>query len=222
MSTDKNMTGLQILMATSNPHRIDYFSRKLAERGIRLLAPANLGLSAEAEETGQSPADNAQLKIRSLLKAAATGTIEMLPIFAMDEGLYLDGVPDELQPGLFVRRLNGQRMNDEEMIAHYLGLVDRFGKRGELHGYFLKGICVGMPADSGRCFYTFEMKARRVFTAERSEKVTEGYPLASIQKIPMFDKFKSELNEEEERQVVDVENEPILDFIERTLKFYFL
>ena len=237
MATGKKEAYPQILMATGNPHRIDYFSRKLAERDIRLLAPADLGLSAEAEETGISPVDNALLKVISLLKAAADRNLEALPVFAMDEGLYLDGVPEELQPGLHVRRLNGHRLNDEEMIDHYLSLVHQYGDSGQLTGYFLKGICVCVPAaanahipatsSSGFStvpeprFFTFEMKAHRVFTSERSEKVTEGYPLASIQRIPLFDKFKSELTEEEERQIVDVENQPILDFIEKKLKFAF-
>ncbi len=221
MATGKKKAYPQILMATSNPHRIDYFSRKLAERDIQLLAPADLGLSAEADETGISPVDNALLKVISLLKAAADRNLEALPVFAMDEGLYLDGVPEELQPGLNVRRLNGHRLNDEEMIDHYLSLVHQYGDDGQLTGYFLKGICVCVPGAVEARFFTFEMKARRVFTSERSEKITEGYPLASIQRIPLFDKFKSELTEEEERQVVDVENQPILDFIEKKLKFAF-
>ena len=221
MTNDKTTAGPQILMATGNPHRIDYFSRKLAERGIRLLAPADLGLSAEAEETGISPVDNALLKVISLLKAAADRNLEALPVFAMDEGLYLDGVPEELQPGLHVRHLNGHRLNDEEMIDHYLSLVHQYGDSGQLTGYFLKGICVCVPGAVEARFFTFEMKAHRVFTSERSEKITEGYPLASIQRIPLFDKFKSELTEEEERQIVDVENQPILDFIEKKLKFAF-
>lgn len=221
MTNDKTTAGPQILMATGNPHRIDYFSRKLAERDIQLLAPADLGLSAEADESGISPVDNARLKVLSLLKAAADRNLEALPVFAMDEGLYLDGVPQALQPGLNVRRLNGHRLNDEEMIDHYLSLVHQYGDSGQLTGYFLKGICVCVPGAVEARFFTFEMKARRVFTSERSEKITEGYPLASIQRIPLFDKFKSELTEEEERQVVDVENQPILDFIEKKLKFAF-
>ena len=221
MVTGKKEAYPQILMATGNPHRIDYFSRKLAERDIRLLAPADLGLSAEAEETGISPVDNALLKVISLLKAAADRNLESRPVFAMDEGLYLDGVPEELQPGLHVRRLNGHRLNDEEMIDHYLSLVHQYGEAGQLTGYFLKGICVCVPGAAEARFFTFEMKAQRVFTSKRSEKITEGYPLASIQRIPLFDKFKSELTEEEERQVVDVENQPILDFIEKKLKFAF-
>lgn len=221
MATGKKEAYPQILMATGNPHRIDYFSRKLAERDIQLLAPADLGLSAEAEETGISPVDNALLKVISLLKAAADRNLEALPVFAMDEGLYLDGVPEELQPGLNVRRLNGHRLNDEEMIDHYLSLVHQYGDSGQLTGYFLKGICVCVPGAVEARFFTFEMKAHRVFTSGRSEKITEGYPLASIQRIPLFDKFKSELTEEEERQIVDVENQPILDFIEKKLKFAF-
>ena len=45
----------------------------------------------------------------------------------MDDTLYLEGVPDELQPGLFLRRVNGKALNDEEMIEYYTSLVKKYG-----------------------------------------------------------------------------------------------
>ena len=41
----------------------------------------------------------------------------------MDDTLYIEGVPKDLQPGLFVRRVNGKSLTDEEMIEHYTNLV---------------------------------------------------------------------------------------------------
>ena len=35
---------------------------------------------------------------------------------SMDDGLYIENIPEELQPGLFVRRVNGKELNNEEMI----------------------------------------------------------------------------------------------------------
>ncbi len=46
-----------------------------------------------------------------------------MPTIGMDDTLYLEGVPDELQPGLFVRRVNGKALNDEEMIEYYTYLL---------------------------------------------------------------------------------------------------
>lgn len=37
-----------------------------------------------------------------------------MPCMGMDDTLYLEGVPDDLQPGLFVRRVNGKSLTDEE------------------------------------------------------------------------------------------------------------
>ena len=41
----------------------------------------------------------------------------------MDDALYLENVPEEKQPGLYVRRVEGKELDDEEMIEHYTKLV---------------------------------------------------------------------------------------------------
>ena len=37
----------------------------------------------------------------------------------MDNNLFIEGIPDELQPGVFVRRINGKELNGDEMIEYY-------------------------------------------------------------------------------------------------------
>lgn len=44
------------------------------------------------------------------------------PVFSCDSGLYFDNVPDEIQPGVHVRTINGKYLSDEEMLAYYTGL----------------------------------------------------------------------------------------------------
>ena len=53
----------------------------------------------------------------ALIKAKECYKITNLPSIGMDDSLYLEGVPDNLQPGLFVRRVNGKTLSDEEMLA---------------------------------------------------------------------------------------------------------
>jgi 8-oxo-dGTP diphosphatase len=44
--------------------------------------------------------------------------------------LYIDGLPDEQQPGLHVRRIKDKaRATDQELIKHYTEMVKRLGGR---------------------------------------------------------------------------------------------
>ena len=45
----------------------------------------------------------------------------------MDNNLYIEGLPDEKQPGTHVRRINGKELNDEEMIEYYSKLGNEYG-----------------------------------------------------------------------------------------------
>ena len=48
-----------------------------------------------------------------------------------DDTLYMEGVPEDRQPGLFVRRVNGKSLTDEEAIDYYTNLVKEYGKDGK-------------------------------------------------------------------------------------------
>ena len=50
-----------------------------------------------------------------------------IPVFSCDSGLYFDNVPDEVQPGVHVRNVNGKCLSDDEMIDYYSGLVKKYG-----------------------------------------------------------------------------------------------
>mgnify|MGYP002225500190 CR=1 FL=1 len=50
-----------------------------------------------------------------------------IPVFSCDSGLYFDNVPDEVQPGVHVRNVNGKCLSDDEMIDYYSGLVKAYG-----------------------------------------------------------------------------------------------
>ena len=128
----------------------------------------------------------------------------------MDEGLYLDGVPENLQPGTHVRRVNGKKLTDEEMITHYINLVNQYGINGKLTGYFQKGVAIL----NDNQIDTIEIKAPRCFSNTRCETITIGYPLASIQWMEELNKYKAELTKEEENKLMSKEQKEILDFIE--------
>ena len=83
-----------------------------------------------------------------------------------------------------------------------------------MKGYFLKGIAIVYNNE----IYTFEYRVNREFSNKWSSVINEGYPLASIQIIEPFGKFKSELTKEEEKVTKDVEHKDVFEFILNTIK----
>lgn len=198
---------MQFLLATTNKAKIKYYGTGLLEQGIDILTLRDLNIDLEVEENGKNPIDNAILKAKAYYEASK------LPTIAIDEGLFFENVPEEVQPGVYVRRVNGKRLEDNEMVSYYKNLVKEYGNSGQLKGYFLKSVAI-VYEDS---VYTFDYQAKRIFSSESSSIVEEGYPLESIQLIPSFHKFKSELSEEERLKIMNEDQKDIFDFILNTI-----
>lgn len=198
---------MQVLLATTNDAKIKYYGTRLKERGIDLVTLQDLNIDIDVDETGKDPIENA------VIKAKAYYDISHLPTIAIDDGLFFENVPEEVQPGTHVRRVNGKRLNDSEMIEHYMGLVNQYGTDGELDGYFLKGVAVVDKEHT----YTFDFKSKRYFTNKQSEFLDKGYPLDSIQIVSPFNKFKCELTKEEEEETLGIEKQEIFGFILKTI-----
>ena len=198
---------MKYLLATTNKAKIRRYGTKLIENGIDLVTLNDLNIELDVNENGNNPTENAIIKAKAYNQATNMVTI------AIDDGLFLNNVPNEIQPGTHVRRVNGKRLNDKEMIEHYISMVNKYGTNGELTGYFRKGVAIV----TGNNTYTFEHKSNRKFTNKQSNVIDEGYPLASIQIIESIGKFKSELTKDEEEQLMQTEKSAITDFIINTI-----
>ncbi len=89
----------QLLVATTNPHKIAEIREVLAGVPVVLATLADMGLVEEPEETGRTFAENARLK--ALHYAAATGRV----VVAEDSGLEIDALGGE--PGVQSARFLG-------------------------------------------------------------------------------------------------------------------
>lgn len=193
---------MKLLLATKNKAKIKHYGKFLQEHGIELLYLNDISTDIEVDETGNTPIQNAVQKASSYFK------ITGIPTLALDEGLFFEGVPSNVQPGTHVRRYQGKRLNDKEMIEHYISLVNQYGKNGLLPGYFLYGCAIA----NGQ-IYTHQYRSNRLFTNSQSKIVEEGYPLDSIQIIESIKKFKSELTKDEEETILKEEQQELLTFV---------
>ncbi len=199
---------MKVLLATTNDAKIKYYGTRLKEKGINLVTLKDLEIDVDVDETGKDPIENAVIKAKTYYE------ISQLPTIAIDDGLFFENVPEEVQPGTHVRRVGEKRLNDQEMIEHYINLVNQYGTDGKLNGYFLKGVAVV----NGENNYTFDYKSNRHFTNRQSNFLDKGYPLDSIQIVVPINKFKCELTKEEEEATLGIEKKEIFGFILKTIQ----
>ena len=198
----------EILFATGNASKGKRFEKGLLRHNIRTLTLKDINIKINVEENGKTAIENARIKAKELYR------ITNKPSMGMDDTLYLEGVPEEKQPGLFVRRVNGKELNDEEMIEHYLKLVKEYGVNGVLNAKWVYGMVV--INDKGEEFeYTWE-KANIYMVDRVSEKINQGYPLNSITKLKVIDKYLTDVTDED-KEKIKVNEDNVVEFIVNSL-----
>ena len=196
----------QIVFSTGNPTKAKRFSKGLLKYDIEVLSLKDLNLKIDADENGKDVIENALLKARECYK------ITKMPTIGMDDSLYLEGIPEEFQPGLFVRRVNGKTLNDEEMLTHYKSLVTKYGDNGKLNCKWIYGLAV-IDENGEEYTYTWE-KANFYMVDTESEKINPGYPLNTISKYKVIDKYFTDTTDEDLKKI-EVNEDHVVEFIKK-------
>ena len=194
----------KVLFATGNQSKSKRFSKGLLEKGIEVLSLKDIDTNIEVIEDGIDAIENALIKARAYYKE--TG----MPVIGMDDTLYLEGVPENKQPGLFVRRVNGVELNDEEMIKHYTQLVKEYGTDGKLNCKWVYGMAV-INENGDEFTYTWD-KDNFYMVDIPSDKINVGYPLNSISKYKKLNKYFTEITDED-KETLKVDESHVVDFI---------
>lgn len=126
----------RLVIATNNPDKVTELRELLGDCGWEVVAPGDIGVSVDVEETGQTYAENARLKAEAFARASG------LAALADDSGLEVDALDGE--PGA-LHHLNGwDGRNQEERIAILLTAMLEVPKRRRT-GRFRAVIVVVMP-----------------------------------------------------------------------------
>ena len=198
----------KVLFATGNETKAKRFSKGLLEKGIEVITLKDIDTEIEVEENGKDAIENALIKARAYSKKIN------IPVFAMDDNLYLENVPKEKQPGMFVRRVNGKRLNDDEMIDHYISLVKEYGNNGKLTCRWVYGIAV---INNGKeSTYTWS-KEDFYMVDKPSDKINPGYPLNTISVNKKLNKYFTDITEEDKVLIQEDESD-VVDFIANSVK----
>ena len=198
----------KILFATSNPSKVKRFSEALLEKGIEVITLKDIDIIIQVEENGKNAIENA------LIKARAYSKVVDMPVFAMDDNLYLENVPKEKQPGMYVRRVNGKRLSDEEMIEYYSHLVKKYGIDGKIICRWVYGIAVICKGKEKT--YTWN-KEEFYMVDIPSNKIHTGYPLDTISINKRLNKYFTEITDEDKKLLQENESN-VVDFIVNCIK----
>lgn len=195
----------ELIFGTGNKAKVAQVKDTLEGLNIQVTGIKELSVDLpDIEEDGATVVENARKK--AVEYAKATGRT----VFSMDSALYFEGINDNEQPGLFVRRINGvEASGDEEMLRYYSQFID--SKGGKLDAHWEYAIAIAQPDGTS---VEDTIISPRKFVSNPSSSVVEGYPLEAIQIDPESGVYISEMTDTEraafwQRTV----GQPLRDFI---------
>jgi XTP/dITP diphosphohydrolase len=196
---------MKILVGTSNPAKLDRYKTILRQLSdVEVLAPKDVQITVSVVEDGITAEENARKKARAY--ASASG----LPALSVDEALYIDGLPPEGQPGVRVRRYNGNDATDEELLMIYLEKIKPLPShdRGARWTY---AICLALPYGQE---FVEQVQLAVNFIDTPVLPLLPGYPLHSILMDGALRKALRNLTPEEEQQRM----RPVYDAVNKLVR----
>lgn len=173
----------RILVGSTNPSKIEWLSGYLAEiPDVEIVTLKDLGVTVSVPEEGRTPEENALIKALAYHKA--TG----LAVIGHDSGLFFQEFPmhDSRQPGLYIRRVNGEILDDDGMLAYYSGLAREYGP---LHACYCSGFAAVDESGNSETFAQDKMDNDSyvstfgfLMCAEPHPMRRPGWPLDSLSK----------------------------------------
>ena len=188
---------MKLLYGTGNLAKLSVMKNRLEQLDLELISLNDLRAEGKIVpkviEDGNTPLENARLKAMAYYEAF------QIPVFSCDSGLYFDNVPDEVQPGVHVRNVNGKCLSDDEMIDYYSGLVKAYGN---LVARYRNAICFVM--DDTHIYEAMEpsMESEKFILADKPHSTVrkEGFPLDSISLDIKTNKYYYDLPEDKLEQ----------------------
>ena len=165
---------MRILYGTTNGAKLQAMRRAVEPIGIEIVGLRDMqGEIPKVQECGRTPLDNAEIKAKAYYKAFR------MPVFSCDSGLYFRELREEEQPGIYVRRVNGEELTDEAMIAHYASLAAQHG--GRMTGQYRNGIYFVL--DDQHHFSSMDLSIATepfLLTSVPHPKRVQGFPIDAL------------------------------------------
>ena len=121
---------IEVFFATKNKDKIIKMRNRLKGLDIKVITPYDINVNIEIEENGSNVIENATLKARAYFDKIK------IPTIATDSSLYVEKF--DVQPGLFIKRINGATLNDDELEEHYINELNKVG--GTSKAFYVTGL----------------------------------------------------------------------------------
>lgn len=220
---------MKLLYGTGNPAKLADAKKWLNGLDYEVLSLRDMeGEIPEVPEDGNTPLENARQKAFAYHKAFG------IPVFSCDSGLYFDNVPEEDQPGVYVRTVKGKYLTDQEMLDHYMGLAVKYGN---LTARYRNAICLVLDENHSMELMDDSITSEPFLLTSKPHPraLNKGYPLDSlsvhiesgqyyydmdknqVEQLAVGNGFRKFFERLELFDVVDEDGEPTGETIERTL-----
>lgn len=126
---------MKLIYATKNESKLKHMNKMLEGTSFEVIGLNQVEEElVEPIEDGNTPLENATKK--------ALGYYSQLkvPVYSTDSALYFEGVADEDQPGVYIKRLNGQSLKGKNFQKHYMEIAKKYG--GKVKAKYKNAICV--------------------------------------------------------------------------------
>jgi len=165
---------MNLLYGTYNPSKLESMIKMLDGLDLCIVGLESLAMEIkEAKETGKDPLSNATQKAMSYFEQIKQ------PIFSCDSGLYFEGVDEKDQPGVLIKRINGNNLSHSEMLIYYSNLASSYG--GKLIAYYKNSICLVMNENNIYKYDGEDINSEKFYIVDKPhEKYREGFPLDSL------------------------------------------
>ena len=174
----------EIFFATMNKDKIMKMKNRLKNLDIKIVTPYDKNLNIEIQENGESVIENATLKAKAYFDKT------QVPTIATDSALYVEKF--DTQPGLFVKRINGVALEDDELEKHYIKELNKVG--GTSKAFYITGIVLVQKNKIS----SIEIKEEDfIFTSRICEEERTFDPLSRLEYDEKIKKYFCQLNENE-------------------------
>lgn len=188
---------MQLLYATSNPAKYTAMRDALRPLGISLLSLKDMRQVPVAPEEGNTPLENARQKAYFYYEQYE------IPLFSCDSGLYLEGLPAELQPGLHVRSPRGVYLDDQGMLDYYGGLAARYG---DITARYRNAVCLVLDREHISESMDDSLASKRFLLTAKPHAIRRpGFPLDSISRELETGEYYYDINAHDADELVGYE-----------------
>lgn len=177
----------KLFFATKNKFKIQNMRDRLRGINIEVISPYDINIDVEVEEIGQTVIENAILKAKTYYEKVK------IPTIAGDSSLFVEKF--DKQPGLFVRRIDGRELDNEELEKYYIKELNKVG--GKSKAFYITGLAMIVDGE----VKTAQIKEDEfILMADVCECDDIKDPLGRIEFDEKINKYFCEMNKEDKKK----------------------